>query len=65
MLEIHADARPGGEAATHAVDEHIGRLQVRGRLGMTLFPSLQSCIRIGLFSRSTDLHERTAGLAPF
>ena len=46
VLQVDADARPGREAAAHRVDEHVGRLQVRGRLRMPRLPALEPRERV-------------------
>ena len=48
VLQVDADPRPGGRAAAHGVDQHVGGLEVRGRLGVALLPALQPGERIVL-----------------
>ena len=59
VLQVHADARPGLKAAAHRIDEHVGRLEVRGGLGVARLPALEAGERIFLLaargrSRSAD-----------
>jgi hypothetical protein len=35
VLEVHANSRPRGKASAHRIHENVGRLKVRGRIGMT------------------------------
>ena len=65
MLEIQADSRPRPESPAHAIDEHIGGLKVRGRIGMSRLPALQACERVFLVPRATDFHEWTGWLTTF
>ena len=58
VLQVHADARPGGEAAAHRVDQHVGRLEMRRRLGMARLPALEPGERILLALRAADLDQR-------
>ena len=65
VLQVDADARPGLEAAAHRVDEHVGRLEVRRRLGMPRLPALEARERVVLLSargrsRSADASPRRA-----
>ena len=59
VLQVHADARPGVKPAAHGIDEHVGGREVRGGLGVTRLPALETGERIRLFaararSRSAD-----------
>ena len=41
VLQVHTDAGPGLKATAHGVNEHIGRLEMRGNLRMASFPALE------------------------
>src|SRR5262245_20851058 len=58
VLKVHANACPRVEAATHRVDEYVSGLQMRRRLRVTVFPSLETCQRIVFFLRAADLDQR-------
>ena len=40
--EVHADPGPRGAPATHRVDQHVGRLEVRPHVGMPRLPPLEA-----------------------
>ena len=63
VLQVHADARPGVKPAAHRVDQHVGRFEVRGRVGMARFPAGEPGERILLLLRAGDLDERVLGRA--
>src|SRR5512143_2975033 len=42
VLEVHADAGPRRGAPAHGVDQHVGRLQVRGGLRVARLPALEA-----------------------
>ena len=42
VLQIDADARPSRRPATHRIDQHIGRLEMAGGIGVTRLPTFQS-----------------------
>ena len=42
----------------HRVDQHVGRLQVRRRIGMTRAPSLETRERIVFLFRAADFDQR-------
>ena len=46
MLQVDANARPGAEAPAHRVHEHVGGLEVRGRLRVARLPALDARERI-------------------
>ena len=45
----------------HRVDQHVGRLEVRGGLGMSRLPALESGERVFLPPRAPDLDQRELG----
>ena len=61
---VDADAGPGGEPSSHGIDEHVGRLQMRRSLRMTLLPPFEACQRVVFLSRASDLNERMFGRSP-
>src|SRR3990172_12955893 len=63
MPQVHANARPGGRAAAHRVDEHIRRLEVRRRFGVARLPALEPGERILPAFRASDLDQRMRGHA--
>ena len=46
------------EAAPHRIHQHVGRLEVRRRLGVARLPALQPGQRILLPLRAADLDQR-------
>ena len=48
VLQVDADARPGLEAAAHRVDQHVGGLEVRRRVGVPRLPALEAGERVVL-----------------
>ena len=58
MLQIDADASPVRRSATHRIDQHVGRFEVRGDFGMTRFPTFEPGERIVFALRATDFDQR-------
>src|SRR3954451_1150030 len=56
VLEVHAHARPGRKPSAHRIDENVGRLEVRGRIGMSRAPAFQSGERLFFFLGAPDLN---------
>ena len=61
VAEVDADARPGGGAAAHGVDQHIVDGQVAGCFGMLALPALQAGQRGFLVGRVRDDDQRHFG----
>ena len=55
MLQVHADACPGAKPSAHRGDEHVGRLQMRGRAGMARLPPFEPRQHVVFFRRAADL----------
>jgi len=58
VLEVDADARPGGGAPAHRVDEDIGRMEMSGDLWMTQAPVLECGECFIFLRRARDLDQR-------
>ena len=63
VLQVHADPRPRVKPAAHRIDEHVGRREVRGRVGMARLPALEPGERIFFLLRTPDLDQRMLGHA--
>src|SRR5205814_1107023 len=64
VAEVHPDPGPRGEPPAHRVDQHVGRLQVLGRLRVALLPPLQPGLGLLLGGGARDLDQRHLALAP-
>src|SRR5437773_623275 len=61
VLQVHADPRPGGRAAAHRIDQHIGGLEVFRGFGVTRLPALEPRERVLLALGPRDLDQRVFG----
>ena len=61
MTQIDPDARPGGRAAAHRVDEDVVRLQPPRRFRVTALPAFEAGERVRLVRRPGDGDERGRG----
>src|SRR6266478_510825 len=58
VLEVDADARPGGGAPAHRVDQDVGGPEVRGGLGVPRLPPLEPRQGVRLPRGAADLDQR-------
>src|SRR5438552_15097631 len=58
VLEVQADARPGGGAPAHGVDQDVGRSEVGGGLGVPRLPALESREGVRLPRGAAGLDQR-------
>src|SRR5207245_6816749 len=58
---VHADPRPGGRAAAHRIDQHVGRVKEFCDLGVTRLPAFEPRERVLLALGSRDLDQRELG----
>jgi hypothetical protein len=61
VLKVHANPRPRPKPPAHRVDEHVGRLEVSGRVGMSGPPSLEPLEGVAFLPGAADLDERPRG----
>src|SRR5206468_7425052 len=64
VLQVHSDACPGVKSPAHGVDEHVGGSQMRGRVGVTRLPPLETGEGIVFSRRTSDLDQRMSWNPP-
>jgi hypothetical protein len=62
VFEIHAYTGPCAESSSHGIDEHIGRMQMRGSLRVSPPPALETFERVLFALRPANFNERPARL---